>query len=141
MTQQEHEAYVRARWAQVSAMPYMNAPDHLCVIVGGVRFVNSVRGSSEAWQAVFDFTVAREEEIRQLGDEIEQMKDLAGMKRGDIDCEIDTAEGYDPSWNDEALVTYVRDLCEYSRTLARLQRDLAVLLKGWREQEANEYPR
>jgi c-di-AMP phosphodiesterase-like protein len=119
MTQQEQEAYVRARWGKVLPQEMSFG----CLdIVGWSGEVN--------WQAAFDFTVAREEEIRQLNEEICQMDDLSQMKRQDIDCEIDTAEGYDPSWNDNALVVYVRDLCEYSRTLARLQQALEDLTKG-----------
>jgi c-di-AMP phosphodiesterase-like protein len=119
MTQQEHEAYVRQRWGK--DLPHEMSFGRLD-IVGWSGEVN--------WQAAYEWTVAREEEIRQLDEEICQMDDLSQMKRQDIDCEIDTAEGYDPSWNDNALVVYVRDLCEYSRTLARLQQALEDLEKG-----------
>jgi hypothetical protein len=145
MTQQEE--YVRARWQFVGVWVRdldSYGTDQFNVILcfpqedadyNQEYFMrwqedNDPKGRAAAWQAAYDFTVAREEEIRQLDEEICQMDDLSQMKRQDIDCEIDTAEGYDPSWNDNALVVYVRDLCEYSRTLARLQQALEDLEKG-----------
>jgi len=132
MTQQEE--YVRARWERVFDRETIVAGHGWMVRLPIIWHKSLTDGyfktKAAAWQAAYDFTVAREEEIRQLDEEICQMDDLSQMKRQDIDCEIDTAEGYDPSWNDNALVVYVRDLCEYSRTLARLQQALEDLEKG-----------
>jgi hypothetical protein len=64
------------------------------------------------WFAAAEFTRQREEEIRRL--------------RADI------------KWTTDARIvgpTLEYDMDSKRRTLARLQRDLTALLKGWREQE------
>lgn len=65
-----------------------------------------------------------EEEIRELGEEVEQMADHAHMALQRV-CDL-----IDDGDDGEGLVAYVRDVCEYTRTWVRLAAILEERKKG-----------
>ena len=103
MNQQEQEAYVRARWKRVyfAHRRVIAAFDGDELILGG------------DYAAAYDFTVAREEEIRQLEADITWATDARIDGRSRL--------AYD-------TIGAVADAKR--RILARLQRDLEALTKG-----------
>ena len=125
MTQQEHEEYVRSKWKHVEVHRELiaqgvNAGFKWWILIVGVGRMNSCITEVAAWQAAYDFTVAREEEIRQLEREAVVMESKIHW------CTVPGAQPTQPSW----VVFEIRTLCAMCRTLARLQRDLAELTKG-----------
>ena len=82
---------------------------------------NDTKGIRKVWAEAFEFTRDRLEKIRCLQEEISQMNDLMEHKISDIGREIDLVEDSDCNEFDlEALITYVRDQCEYGRIIERL---------------------
>jgi hypothetical protein len=113
---QTDEEYVRARWKRVyfSHGKVIAAFDGIELILGG------------DYAASAEFTRQREEEIRQLRAEMMVQDTFIGTMALELSARASTGGDIVPM-----LVTGMR----VSRTFARLQRDLAVLLNGWREQD------
>jgi predicted RNase H-like nuclease (RuvC/YqgF family) len=91
----------------------------------------------KSFAAAAEFTRQREEEIRQLRREIkelEHMIECLHWHRTFAQKQIEDEPG-EPMSASDAIAEYARDLVTWNRTLARLQRDLTALLKGWREQD------
>ena len=125
MTQQKYEEYVRSKWKHVEVHRELiaqgvNAGFKWWILIVGVGRMNSCITEAAAWQAAYDFTVAREEEIRQLKAEIEalQRNSYAGSDK--------FAEYIREEPNAAERIIHH---CRLSRILARLQRDLAELTK------------
>ena len=111
------EAYVRSRWEGVRLLEndYYEPPRHLIVAEfkeeSGL-ILASEHSAPSAWSAANDFTIQREEEIRQLREEIAVLIDDGG-EDGWGDCEL-----AEPA---------------YRRILARLESALAEKRKGMKE--------
>lgn len=128
MTVQEHRAYVDQRWSGVEL--------HDTGMTDAGMFYVSIAGfgsapwrgktEAEAIAAAYAFTVAREEEISELGEEVEQMADHAHMALERVRDLINDGD------DGESLVIYVRDVCEYTRTWVRLTAILEEKRKGWK---------
>lgn len=83
----EHEAYVRAAWQEV----YDNGYTVRLLgtgILGGADFDKAPMfvGSIGRWKAAYEFTIAREEEIRKLEEETFALYKLCPCRRGSMDC-------------------------------------------------------
>lgn len=97
----ENERYVRERWESIATGSKALHLSRYCapIVIWGNEFPN--------WQAAFAFTKAREEEIRQVEEEIMELQD-------DISC-YHTGEHF---------------YAIYGRILAREQSALAELQRG-----------
>ena len=119
MTQHEQEAYVRSKWIDV-----YDCGGFVCLYGGpgrqAVLFAASRPTSVEAWQAVYDFTVGHEEEIRQLEREAFVLETKASILLGLV-CS---------PWVE---VFDIRTLCAMCRTLARLDQKLTELKREMKE--------
>jgi len=96
------EEYVRSRWKK--AYQYQS--------LSGVPFIQFGPHALATWSAAAEFTRQREEEIRQLLEEIAQAK----------------------RWIDLDLRKSIHNMDASYRILARLESALAELLKGMKEQ-------
>jgi hypothetical protein len=109
MTQQEE--YVRARWERVFDRETIVAGHGWMVRLPIIWHKSLTDGyfktKAAAWQAAYEFTVAREEEIRLLEEEIAEIEDDLGHLRENL--------------------TRLRGV--YGRILARLQQALEDLAK------------
>jgi hypothetical protein len=122
-----NEEYVRQRWIDVALWdrdfsPYTVNLRYEVEIVShpGNFFCFHGAKHSEAWSAARAFTEAREEEIRQVEEEIA----LLNLEFWEMHGEIRLAtmvEQYTP---------LVRELCRWARILAREQAALAELKRG-----------
>lgn len=134
MTVQEQRAYVEARWVSVETRWGRIFAGHdtptfhlkLPVIWHKSLSVIFAKSEAEAIAAAYAFTVAWEEEIRELGEEVYQMADHAHMALQRV-CDL-----IDDGDDGEALVIYVRDVCEYTRTWVRLTAILEERNRGWK---------
>ena len=123
MTQHEQEAYVRSKWIDV-----YDCGGFVCLYGGpgrqAVLFAASRPTSVEAWQAVYDFTVDREEEIRTVAREVVVQAYAISALREQINdwC---TLPG--------VVLEQVRTLCAMCRTLARLDQKLTELKREMKE--------
>jgi hypothetical protein len=142
MTQQEQEAYVRAWWQRVQysetgltdvgpCYVTINAGDYplanSTIFAGSTIFMKHGQTKEAVFAAAFDFTVAREEEIRQLEEKIRRARRRIPW--------LDWNNGWWNNWppyssTNASLVDVVRDVCSMNRTLARLQQALEDLTKG-----------
>ena len=129
------EKFVRAHWEWVDvreAQPYEGVKQGKWVArlpllpFSQIGFENA----EEAWKAAAEFTRERLEGVRQLREEIGQMGDLRDMKYIDILNATETNGVGDLIDDNDWIVTIVRDLCEYCRTLKRLETILAELKRG-----------
>lgn len=118
-TPAENEQFVREHWVRVWINPRTKEPR-----IGDIFFLT--------WAAAAEFTEQRQEEIRQVEEEVAQIDDLIGYKLSDIMREIDEIPPPHIESDPAILLIYVRDLCEYSRILAREQAALESLTKGMR---------
>ena len=126
MTQQKYEEYVRSKWKHVEVHRELiaqgvNAGFKWWILIVRVGRMNSCITEVAAWQAAYDFTVACEEEIRQLKAEIEalQINSYAGSDK----FESSIGEGLN-------VARRTIHHCRLSRTLDRLQQALEDLTKG-----------
>ena len=125
MNQQEQEAYVRARWKRAELYEGLIGEDEYeygwRVLIVGVGRMKACDTEAAAWQAAYEWTAAREEEIRQLRAEIEalQINSYAGSDK----FEDSIGEGLN-------VARRTIHHCRLSRTLDRLQEALAELKKG-----------
>jgi len=112
----EMEEYVRERWERVviTQPTTVDFDGEWCLYLLGTgkRFIKET--ANECWQAAYDFTVEREEEIRQGGENIKQLEDLLSHR----EC-LDHVE-------------CIRRRCWQARVLVHEQARLAELRKGWR---------
>ena len=121
MTQDEQEVFVRSKFIDVYDCGG-------CVIIYGPGtqqlFTTSRPTSVEAWQAVYDFTIDREEEIRKVEREASVQAYAISALREQINdwC---TLPG--------VVLEQVRTLCAMCRTLARLDQKLTELKRGMAE--------
>jgi hypothetical protein len=106
--------------------PYVDIGPHRVSAEG------SNRSEADTWSAAAEFTERRMEEIRQVEEEVALIDDLIGYKLSDIQRETDEMPSPHIESDPAALLIYVRDLCEYSRILAREQAALESLKKGMR---------
>ena len=105
------EEYVRSRWKK--AYQYQS--------LSGVPFIQFGPHALATWSAAAEFTRQREEEIRQLREEIELINQCF------------PSMGYVMQGGE-----WVREHCEWSRILTRLASALAALLIGWKGGKALE---
>ena len=120
MTQDEQEAYVRSKWIEV----YDCGAYVIIYGTDGRQLVNVSRQTTvEAWQAVYDFTVDREEEIRQVKREMAVQEAKTDLLRAQIDARRTVL----------SMFCGVRTLCAMCRTLARLYQKLTELKRGMKE--------
>ena len=120
MTQHEQEAYVRSKWIEV----YDCGAYVIIYGTDGRQLVNVSRQTTvEAWQAVYDFTVDREEEIRQVKREMAVQEAKTDLLRAQIDARRTVL----------SMFFEVRTLCAMCRTLARLYQKLTELKRGMKE--------
>lgn len=126
MTVQEQRAYVEARWEKIQFTGTGPKPraNWTLRLAHGIYCDGDTQ--DECYMAAYALTVAREEEIRELGEEVEQMADHAHMALERVRDLIDDGD------DGEALVIYVRDVCEYTRTWVRLSAILEELKIGWK---------
>lgn len=112
----ENEKYVTEHWERAESCPtgYSDQIRFWVISLGGRMFTKATvpdawkaETESAAWQAAFAFTKAREEEIRQVEEEIMELQD-------DISC-YHTGEHF---------------YAIYGRILAREQSALAELQRG-----------
>jgi len=121
MTQDEQEAYVRSKWIEV----YDCGAYVIIYGTDGRQLVNVSRQTTvEAWQAVYDFTIDREEEIRKVEREASVQAYAISALREQINdwC---TLPG--------VVLEQVRTLCAMCRTRARLDQKLTELKRGMKE--------
>lgn len=100
------EEYVRAKWSLVHLCDgsYRGYPRGTVLL----QDVNNHWFDFDAWEAAYEFTLAREEEIRQVEEETFALYKLCPCRRGSMDC-----------------------VCEQlDRTKKRLEAILADLRKG-----------
>ena len=119
-----NEEYVRSRWENLRAEPYANAPSHLCIRVGGSRFVNSIAGSSEAWQAAADFTHERERQIAEVKEEI-------ALIRNSYQTCFNIGKGRE--FKDETRTKMAAEALAWQRVLDAREQALAELSRGMKE--------
>jgi len=121
MTQDEQEAYVRSKWIEV----YDCGGYVIIYGTDGRQLVNVSRQTTEeAWQAVYDLTIDREEEIRKVEREASVQAYAISALREQINdwC---TLPG--------VVLEQVRTLCAMCRTRARLDQKLTELKRGMKE--------
>ena len=127
------EQYVREKWGrELRVLPYGSGIDGDGY---GLEFDQDhpifVETYEELWSAAF--TEKREEQIRQMGEEIGQIEDLLWMTWSELSREMEDliettlSERYK---SHDYLIVKVRDICEYSRILAREQAALDDLQRG-----------
>ena len=121
MTQHEQEAYVRSKWIEV----YDCGAYVIIYGTDGRQLVNVSRQTTvEAWQAVYDFTIDREEEIRKVEREASVQAYAISALREQINdwCTLPCV-----------VLEQVRTLCAMCRTRARLDQKLTELKRGMKE--------
>jgi hypothetical protein len=145
MTTKQKEAYVRARWKSVkedSIDRDSYGDDSYIVIINNIhRFSELVKGSwvdgayridnyrLKAWTAAYDFTMQRKQERAELEEEIKDQENyytsLESSSDGLVGASCRSGELWDDLESDRRIQRSVK------RTLARLNRELAELKKGW----------
>jgi uncharacterized pyridoxal phosphate-containing UPF0001 family protein len=126
MTQHEQEAYVRSKWIEV----YDCGAYVIIYGTDGRQLVNVSRQTTvEAWQAVYDFTIDREEEIRKVEREASVQAYAISALREQINywCallgQVQQAK----------VKSAIRTLCAMCRTRARLDQKLTELKREMKE--------
>ena len=124
MTTAEREKYVRERWEHVNWGASNYELTQFGVILYDDEDGTAFRKNSQAsaWQAAYDFTLAREEEIRQVEEEIKWLGDHAEI-----------SESQQKLYRERGLVfsaEFLRQLDVAKRILTREQAALTDLKRG-----------
>ena len=124
MTTAEKEAYVRSRWEFVQLYSNCDQSRMKCGPVSGGFEGAWVESREDAISAAYKYTLAHEEEIRQVDDEIIEVEELCAGQRSSIAAQINRGE------DGPYLIADVATLHRGSRILGRLQALRAELTKG-----------
>jgi hypothetical protein len=117
------EAYVRERWNNVGCKKNRVFADYFIPKARAILSGNSLcYNEAQAWQAAYEFTLAHEEEIRKLEEEINWVERILPSERSWEWCLQSSSQ----------VADYVRFCAQGYRILAREQAALAELKKGMR---------
>lgn len=122
----EHEAYVRERWDRrldwLQITPMRGVINGFSEIYAG-RVDDFPNPQSAAWQAAYEFTTAREEEIRQIAGEIAEVQGELNRATEQFYYALHAGGSTGASY-------WAMKKHRWTRVLARLEAHLATLKRG-----------
>ena len=135
MTAAEMEQYVCSRWDSVN----WGASNYELTQFGVILYDDEegigfrANSQASAWQSAYDFTIAREEKIRQVEKETEAITELFETYARRVRLALSGGlEGAESGLWDNWIFEAVRYAQRYARILAREQAALADLKRGMR---------